>query len=159
MISLEPRLLSLHHRHFRNPSISLSSSLLLHLFSFSPLKHTLSPPSFRAPVLRSPGNSQLNDDVEDNFEGEDEHEEFVEYEGYESEATDENFLVDEDELQAEARVLVQQFSRSLSRELTIEDEVQVSKEAGGKQKCQKFVPKSIHDPLLPRGYSWKAKCA
>ncbi|XP_074292507.1 uncharacterized protein LOC141619389 [Silene latifolia] len=107
---------------------------------------TFSLPRFRASVLRSPGNFQQNDDVED----EDEDEEFVEYEGYESEATDENFVIDEDELEAEARVLVQEFSRSLSRELTIEDEAKVSKEAGRKQKSQKPVPKSIPDHLLPR---------
>ncbi|KAH9625175.1 hypothetical protein KSS87_002065 [Heliosperma pusillum] len=111
---------------------------------------TFSLPNFRASVLRSPGNSQLNDDVEDNFEGEDEDEEFVEYEGYESEATDENFVIDEDELETEARVLVQEFSRSLSRELIIEDEVKVSKEAGGKQKRQKPVTKSIPDHRLPK---------
>jgi hypothetical protein len=43
----------------------------------------------------------------------------LDYEGYQSEGSDEDFFIDVDELEAEARVAVREFSTSLSRELRI----------------------------------------
>jgi len=69
---------------------------------------------FRASVLRSPSPGN---EVDGGFE--DEYEEFVDYEGYETEEGDESYVVDEEELEAEAEVAVQEYSHFLSRELRI----------------------------------------
>lgn len=98
---------------------------------------------FRASALRSPSSSN---DVDGDFEGQDE--ELVDSEGYETEEGDESYAVDEEELEAEAKVAVQEYSQFLSRELRIEEED--AKENGGKQKRKKMVPRNVPDHLLSK---------
>lgn len=98
---------------------------------------------FRASALRSPSSGN---DVDGDFEGQDE--ELVDSEGYETEEGDESYAVDEEELEAEAKVAVQEYSQFLSRELRIEEED--AKEKGGKQKRKKMVPRNVPDHLLSK---------
>ncbi|KAK9735978.1 hypothetical protein RND81_04G242600 [Saponaria officinalis] len=131
-----------------SPRFSQSSSFILSppsISLFFTKTNSSSFSKFRTSVLRSSENKR---DIEE--EDDEELEEFLEDEGYESEVIDESFVIDEDELEVEARVVAQEFSRSLSRVLTIEDEAKVHKEAGGKQKRQTVLSKSIPDHLLPK---------
>ncbi|CAO2837339.1 unnamed protein product [Amaranthus hypochondriacus] len=111
---------------------------------------------FRPSVLRAQSsNGGIDAPGEPKVDGGEveEDEEFLDYEGYQSEGSDEDFIIDEDELEAEARVAVQEFSTSLSRELRIEEgEAKSRGEAVGKQKRQKIVPKNMQVPdhLLPK---------
>ncbi|XP_021728977.1 uncharacterized protein LOC110696023 [Chenopodium quinoa] len=116
---------------------------------------------FRPSVLRSPSNnggieaSGENEDLEQeedhDYDDEVEEEEILDYEGYQSEGSDEDFIIDEEELEAEAKAVVREFSTSLSRELKIEEDgTNRGKDAGGKQQQQKTVPKNIPDHLLPK---------
>ncbi|GAB4835213.1 hypothetical protein Ancab_000122 [Ancistrocladus abbreviatus] len=82
---------------------------------------------------------------------EEEEEDVVDYEGYDSETGDESFSVDENELEEEAKNLVREYSFSLSRELIIEEEgTKDGKEKDRKQKQRKVVPRNVPDHLLPR---------
>ncbi|KAL9233658.1 hypothetical protein vseg_008624 [Gypsophila vaccaria] len=128
------------HRFSQQPSLILSPpSISL----FCAKTNSSASSKFRTSVLRS---SDRNHDVSDDEEGE----EVLEDEGYESEVVDEHFVIDEDELEVEAKVIAREFSRNLSRELSIEDEAKVQKGAAGKQKRQMAVSKSIPDYLLPK---------
>ena len=76
---------------------------------------------FRPSVLRAQSsNGAIDAPGEPKVDGgEVEEEELLDYEGYQSEGSDEDFIIDEEELEAEARVAVREFSTSLSRELRI----------------------------------------
>lgn len=77
---------------------------------------------FRPSVLRSPpsnGGIELSSENDEGNDDDDEEEEILDYEGYQSEGSDEDFIIDEEELEAEARAVVREFSTSLSRELRI----------------------------------------
>lgn len=150
-LSKTSSILSPLHRFPPTLHISLSSSF----FSTRIISLSLSPgscfpkpslnPQFRAPVLRSPSSGNV---INGDYEDEDDDEEIVDDEGYESEGGDESFFVDEEELEAEARVAVQEYSRLLSGELRIEEEE--AKETGGNQKGKKIVPRNVPDHLLPK---------
>ncbi|KAL2940945.1 GTPase Der [Bienertia sinuspersici] len=144
-------------------SISSSSSSSLSLSNLL-LKPSLNL-HVRPSVLRSPFSNggiefsgenqeeQVEKEVEDDDdeEEEEEEEEYLDDEGYQSEGADEEFVIDEEELEAEARVAVQEFSTSLSRELKLEeDETNLHRESGGKQRRQRTVPKNVPDHLLPK---------
>lgn len=90
------------------------------------------------------------EEEEDDYDDNDD-DEVLDYEGYQSEEGDEDFVIDVEELEAEARVAVREFSTSLSRELSIEeDETDRRKEAGGKQRRQKIVTRNMPGHLLPK---------
>ncbi|XP_057550926.1 uncharacterized protein LOC130828905 isoform X2 [Amaranthus tricolor] len=108
---------------------------------------------FRPSVLRAQSsNGAIDAPGEPKVDGgEVEEEELLDYEGYQSEGSDEDFIIDEEELEAEARVAVREFSTSLSRELRIEErETKIRGEAVGKQKRLKIAPKNVPEHLLPK---------
>lgn len=101
-------------------TLSFPSHISLSLFN-PRLKPSLNL-HFRPSVLRAQSsNGGIDAPGEPKVDGGEveEDEEFLDYEGYQSEGSDEDFIIDEDELEAEARVAVQEFSTSLSRELRI----------------------------------------
>ncbi|KAL8129337.1 hypothetical protein V2J09_018492 [Rumex salicifolius] len=77
--------------------------------------------------------------------------ELLDYEEYESDGEDIIDAIDEEEFEEEAKNVVGEYSRSLSRELKIEDEVADTKKGGRRQGKNKITPtRNIPDHLLPR---------
>ncbi|XP_031272002.1 uncharacterized protein LOC116130391 [Pistacia vera] len=145
---------------------SSSSSIILRSFSspFLPLfphpNRSLSPRPLPLPLplpLRSssPSNDAVlgGEGVEEFEEDLDDDEEYGEevYDDVDAEESDgQNYTIDVDTLEREAKDAVREFSTSLSRQLTIEDEKDDRKESGRKQKRRQSTTRNIPDHLLPR---------
>ncbi|KAL6284312.1 hypothetical protein ACE6H2_015241 [Prunus campanulata] len=112
--------------------------------------HTCLPslPRFLSRLSTKDFNISITDDQEE--DGEEEEEEEVGELVDESDGGDDLLTVDADDLEEDARYVVQEFSSSLSSQLRIEDEKDDQEEVGRKQRRQKSTVKSIPDHLLPR---------
>ncbi|KAK9274190.1 hypothetical protein L1049_019004 [Liquidambar formosana] len=63
---------------------------------------------------------------------------------------DETYSVNVEALEEEAKIAVREYSKALSRELSIENEVKDQKETGRKKKGHKSTTRNIPDNLLPK---------
>ncbi|BBH02219.1 GTP-binding family protein, partial [Prunus dulcis] len=112
--------------------------------------HTCLPslPRFLSRFSTKDFNISITDDQEE--DGEEEEEEEVGELVDESDGVDDLSMVYADDLEEDARYVVQEFSSSLSSQLRIEDEKDSQEEVGRKQRRHKSTVKSIPDHLLPR---------
>ncbi|KAH0987466.1 hypothetical protein GBA52_014643 [Prunus armeniaca] len=112
--------------------------------------HTCLPslPRFLSRLSTKDFNISITDDQEE--DGEEEEEEEVGELVDESDGGDDLLTVDADDLEEDARYVVQEFSSTLSSQLRIEDEKDDQEKVSRKQRRQKSTVKSIPDHLLPR---------
>ncbi|KAK9221043.1 hypothetical protein WN944_009467 [Citrus x changshan-huyou] len=130
--SFSPQLLSLSlHKHYPLPL-----PLTRHLRSLSPSNDAVS--------------SSNDDAFEDSpFEAEDEDDD-AQYEDVDDESDGQDFGIDVDALEREAKDAVREYSSLLSRELIIQDETDDRKDSGKKQKKRKTTIGNVPEHLLPR---------
>ncbi|VVA41092.1 PREDICTED: ribosome biogenesis GTPase, partial [Prunus dulcis] len=105
--------------------------------------HTCLPslPRFLSRLSTKDFNISITDDQEE--DGEEEEEEEVGELVDESDGVDDLSTVDADDLEEDARYVVQEFSSSLSSQLRIEDEKDSQEEVGRKQRRHKSTVKSV----------------
>lgn len=134
--SFSPQLLSLTlHKHYPLP-LPLPLPLTRHLRSLSPSNDAVS--------------SSNDDAFEDSpFEAEDEDDD-AQYEDVDDESDGQDFGIDVDALEREAKDAVREYSSLLSRQLIIQDETDDRKDSGKKQKKRKTTIGNVPEHLLPR---------
>ncbi|XP_042508506.1 GTPase Der [Macadamia integrifolia] len=133
---------------YTNSSLNLFSSVSFNSFSnpsFCVEKSELrSSWNHSKCLLRSPGREFIPPKEEDDEEVE------TEYDGDDGEEAADSDSFDAEALEEEAQDAVREYTVSLSRELTIEDETNDRKGTGGKQRRRKTSSVKIPDHLLPR---------
>ncbi|KAB2615430.1 hypothetical protein D8674_022018 [Pyrus ussuriensis x Pyrus communis] len=122
-------------RSLRTPSLSLHTSL-----------HTLPRFVSRLPANKFKISSTADDQQQQEGDGEEEEELVDESDG----GGGELLTADVDDLEEDARYLVEEFSSSLSTQLRIEDDKDDQEKVGRRQRNQKSSVKTIPDHLLPR---------
>ncbi|XVE78886.1 hypothetical protein DITRI_Ditri14bG0014200 [Diplodiscus trichospermus] len=125
-----------------SPIPTLSSYTL----PFHPIRSNFSPPLF-LPFSSLPSLSLCRCTSSSRPLHQDQFQDFLEEEEEESY---EDYALDVDALESEAKDAARRYSSSLFRQLTIEDETDDSTRLSGKQKRRKSASKSIPDNLLPR---------
>lgn len=142
------------------PFSSSSSSSFPILRSFSPQLLSLSlHKHYRIPLplrLRplSPSNDAVSSSNDDAFEDspfqDEDHDDDAEYGDVDDESDGQDFGIDVDALEREAKAAVREYSSSLSRELIIQDETDDRKDSGKRQKKRKTTIGNVPEHLLPR---------